>query len=352
MKRHTNGILHFLFILLACTATSVQPVCADELSELYLNSSNNNSNSAIGANILIVLDTSGSMTKHGVAELGFTVDPEIYWGAPYDPDIVYPGPCDANTAYRKGYPDYDYDGDGDIDQADADRDGDGDIDESDLADADFQSCDNEYNFPMTAMACQRVLEQGVAVDHFGEFRASRSSDYNGKTMNGQWYDLDSAFNGVGSVPGNWGFPMTIWRECASDYGNHGFDEVSDPEYKWPHDSGTGLGFTANSVQARDLSDRRMQLVATGNYINYFRWAQTRLAAVQAALREVIAQLPPETRVGIMRFEVNGGDGTDGGYMIQEFVELGENTIDASGNIVISPNRQAIITSIHAIDPAD
>src|SRR5690606_18262357 len=95
-------------------------------------------------------------------------------------------------------------------------------------------------------------------------------------------------------------------------------------------------------------------VASGNYINYFRWAQTRLAAVQAALREVIAELPPETRIGVMRFDVkvSGEGSSDGAYVIQEFVELGENTLDEDGNLVLSGNRQAVIDRIYDIAPAD
>ncbi|HEX6929921.1 MAG TPA: PilC/PilY family type IV pilus protein [Gammaproteobacteria bacterium] len=334
MKTCTNGMFHFLLAFFACMATTLEPLHADELSELYLNSSNSGTGSAIGPNILIILDTSGSMTKHGVSELGFEVDPEIYWGEAYDPTRTYPGPCDPAIAYRKSFG--------------TDRDGDGDVDLDDATDADFQECDNGINFPMTTMACKAVIENGAAVDRFGEFRPNTpgpNSDhmFNGEELDGEWESLDSSFNGVATIDG-----QTVWRECASDFGIHGRSDSDSNIYPKDWD----YAWTSSPYGTKNLSGETSQLVANGNYINYYRWSQTRLAAVQAALREVIAELPPSTRVGVMRFDVGAGDSTDGGYMIQEFVELGENTVDASGNVIVSPNRLAIIDRIHEIDPAD
>src|SRR5690606_25629676 len=190
----------------------------------------------------------------------------------------------------------------------------------------FQSCGNELNFPLYAVVCKAVIDDGFAVDNFGEFRPltlGPSEDYtfNGKDLDGKWYNISSEFNGVGEIDG-----WTVWRECASDYGIHGPDD--DTTYKWPRNTETGYGWTESPSLAHGLDNRSRQLVASGNYINYFRWAQTRLAAVQAALREVIAELPPETRMGVMRFDVkvSGEGSSDGAYVIQEFVELGENTL--------------------------
>ncbi|HEX7046687.1 MAG TPA: PilC/PilY family type IV pilus protein [Gammaproteobacteria bacterium] len=339
MKQDTAKILHFLLAFLSCTATLINPVYADELSELYLNSTNEDSSSAIGANILIVLDTSGSMTKHGEDMLGFTVDPETYWGEAYVAARTYPGPCDPDTVYWSSFS--------------ADNDGDGDSDLDDVTDDDFEECDGD-NFPLSANACRAVRDNHVAIDRFGEFRprtAGPNGDYkfNGKDLNGEWESLSDDFNGVDTIDS-----QKVWRECASDAGVHGGGGYP-ASYPWPRDSGTTNGWTSAQGQAKNFDDITRRLVATGNYINYFRWSQTRLAAVQTALKEVIAELPPETRLGVMRFDVkvesiNEGD-SDGAYMIKEFVALGENTQE-NGNTIISANRQALIDRVYEIDPAD
>lgn len=296
------------------------PLHADSLSELYLNSSNNNTSSAIGPNILIVLDTSGSMTQH---DLSFEVDPEIFWGEAYDPAKTYPGPCDPTLAYRKSFS--------------TDRNGDGSINELDVTEDDFQSCPSSYSFPLSAVACNRVLDNGFVVDYIGEFRpvVPGVSSWNGRTLNGKWYTMVSDFNGTGDING-----VTVWRECLSDSGTHGRNDADTLLH--PSDTLDDIGFTSNVASARTIGGSTLQLLATGNYINYYRWAQTRLAAVQAALREVIADLPGETRLGVMRFDVKTGTegSSDGGYMIKEFVKLGDAT-----------NRQDVIDRIFEIDPA-
>lgn len=341
MKKRKTKLAVFLLAAAPAIILSHDPLVADELSELYLDSTSGDTSSGIGPNILIILDTSGSMTKN---DLPFDVDPEKFWGAPYDPLTTYPGPCDDDYVYRKSF--------------DMDRNGDGIVNDLDVTEDDFQSCNNSIRFPRTALACEKVKVNGFAVDNFGEFRPrvpGPDGDYTfgleDEALDGEWHSLDGDFNEVASVDG-----IMVWRECASEAGIHGYASSGAASYyKYPQNSGDEFGWTGDAAEATDLGTMQRQLVATGSYINYYRWAQTRLAAVQAALREVIAELPPETRVGVMRFDVKieaeGEGSSDGGYMIQEFVELGENSTDSGGNLVLSANRQAVIDAIFGIDPA-
>lgn len=336
MNRTFKQIPGIAFLSVPFMCTVGNPLHADDLSELYL-SSMGGTRSSVGPNILIILDTSGSMTSHGLSGVGFEIDPVLYWNEPYDPDRTYPGPCLPDRAYRKSFS--------------TDTNGDGVIDARDARDGDFSSCkDTDYWFPIETVRCSTFMKDHVAVDSWGEFRPRPPGipNYKGVDLNNRWMDVNSAFSGVTWI----GSPeFMVWRECSSDHGVHGMD--GDSASVWAVQAPEA--WSSTPVASNPLAGRPRYLVASGNYINYYRWAQTRLAAVQAALREVVTGLPPETNLSLMRFDVKvGSEGSsDGAFVLKEFVELGNNSYDAEGNLVaLSPNRQAFIDAVFSIDPAD
>lgn len=297
---------------------------ADDI-EIYTGALADGYEDQIEPNILYILDTSGSMKKSP----GFVIDPLEYWEEPYDRTRTYPGPCDPNTAYRKSF--------------DEDRNDDGVINEDDVLPEDFQSCPSEYSFSMGAVTCRRVHEQGFAVDNFGEFRpvVPGKTSHNGRDLDGKWYSIVSDFNGTNFLFG--GGMHWIWRECASDAGIDGINPTASDKY--PRNSETSYGWTNHPLFARDLSDRSRNLVASGNYINYFVNIQSRMAAVKIAVRDIIRELPGNTRVGLMRFDTGADkndttfkNSTEGGMLFHEFVRIGDGS-----------NRQSLVDAVMTLD---
>lgn len=185
MNRTFKQIPGIAFLSVPFMCTVGNPLHADDLSELYL-SSMGGTRSSVGPNILIILDTSGSMTSHGLSGVGFEIDPVLYWNEPYDPDRTYPGPCLPDRAYRKSFS--------------TDTNGDGVIDARDARDGDFSSCkDTDYWFPIETVRCSTFMKDHVAVDSWGEFRPRPPAQLQGRRsqqqMDGrqlrvQWRDLD------------------------------------------------------------------------------------------------------------------------------------------------------------------
>ena len=234
MQHLSRKSVHFALAITASLCVLENPLRADELSELYLGTSSSSSSSAIPPNILIVLDTSGSMTNH---DLDFVVDPAKVLGA-YDPAKTYPGPCNRNYAFRRSFS--------------TDRNGDGIVDLNDINEDDFASCTGDQKVPLYAVACDTLLRNGAIVDHIGEFRAvvDGTSSHSGTMLDGEWYDMTSDFNGIGHFTDSSGKDVIIWRECATDYGVHGINGFSSKKY--PSDSGTSDGWTDNVAAADPL----------------------------------------------------------------------------------------------------
>lgn len=292
---------------------------ADDI-EIYTGALEGGFEDQIEPNILYILDTSGSMDKSP----GFVIDPEEYWEEPYDKTRTYPGPCDPNTAYRKRF--------------DNDRNGDGVINEDDVLPEDFQSCPSQYSFSLGAVTCRRVHEEGFAVDNFGEFRpvVPGMDSHDGRDLNGKWYSIVSEFNGIRFLFGG-GDAHWIWRECASDAGVDGINPSATDTY--PYNSETSYGWTSNPALATGLGNRTRNLVASGNYINYFVNIQSRMAAVKIAVRDIIRELPENTRVGLMRFDTGSmSSNTEGGMVFHEFVRVGDGS-----------NRQSLIDAVMNLD---
>lgn len=301
------------------------PVTADDI-EIYTAALDGGFEDQIRPNILYVVDTSGSMTRPP----GFFIDPKEYWDGAYDPNTIYPGPCDPNLVYRKSV-DEDANGNQYLNAYGYPIEEPGDPlnpTGEEEANFNFQSCDNEYFFPLVDLVCDRALEafndpeRGWYADHWAEQTGVQSDG------DLDWHGLSSSDN---STHG--------WRECAGDYGVHGENDTSTTLY--PAENTTGW---TSSVADSDIYDNILgnsaYVVAPGNYLNWIYAAgQDRITAVKIALREIIQGLPDETNVGLMRFDT-GSDksNTEGGMMFHGFVEVGSGA-----------NRESLVNTLMNLD---
>lgn len=331
MKRSTKTVQHrFSFLAAGAvigTVMSNHPLHAEDI-EIYTAALGGGFEEQIRPNILYIVDTSGSMTRPP----GFFIDPKEYWDGAYDPSTVYPGACDPTRVYRisddsdaagnqylnsYGYP---------IEEPNDPANPTGEEE----ADFNFQSCDNEYHFPLADLVCRQALDafndpdRGWYVDHWAEQVGTQSDG------DRDWGGLDSADNTASG-----------WRECAGDWGVHGMNDTDPAVY--PAENGTGWTTSAADSKAYDnILGNSEYVVAPGNYLNWLYAAgQDRITAVKIALREIIQELPGETNVGLMRFDTGVGGGksnTEGGMMFHGFVEVGEGA-----------NRQSLVNTLMNLD---
>lgn len=347
MKTNGRFVERNGFVLAGMLLGSVlanDPVSADDI-EIYTAALNGGFEEQVRPNILYVIDTSGSMDN------SFYSDPAQWWqrvpavgiyaglAGPYDSSKDYSafGTCDKDTVYyiepssseidpgtgkpwvnADGYP----------------------VESAGTNEINLPECDSNH-FPQSALACEPAIiafttgNTGWYDDFLGSYWPL-GPDLGGRTMDGEWHNfLTEDHNGVGIHNGG-----VLWRECRADYGIHGGgpDAATMP---YPNDASNSETnpWTSSLSDAYDSHlDNNHYILADGNFLNWFYYVNTRIAAVQSALSAVLADLPDETNVGLMRFDSSAGaGGTDGGMMIKEFVTIGEGT-----------NRADLIAALYTI----
>lgn len=224
-------------------------------------------------NIMLIIDTSGSM-----------VDNKVTQAMDYDPLIKYSGSCTRDEIYwRQGQ---------------------------------TPTCSSNH-VARTYMACKTALDK---LDVLGAAVSPNTAQWRGGTK--QWLDLQASNNN----------PI----ECNDDFlgtMNHG---LADNDSKRPATGSKGP-YTTVAADAISLVGQKQWDFATGNYLNYLANAGsdnqvtlTRLEVVKSVARRFLDSLN-NVNVGLMRFQNRNatsghGDGldpgpADGGYVIHEFAPI-------------------------------
>lgn len=401
-------------ILAATVVLLVTPVYdgalqADDI-EIYTAALNNNSSENISPNILIVLDTSSSMR----GSPGFFADAREVWGT-YDASITYPGECDVNRIYYDNDPlDREDPSNSDFYKPLRDSSGVPILDSDGEEEAPIEiGCGWSSYFPRAAYVCDygNLPANGFARVHMQEYRPLITAsgkptavwdDDAGHDFDGEWHGLTTHHNQTAS---HWRDPSSLelqangvgeevylWRECREDKGTHGghddpvtllTDEsttevypVEDGDTVVSSGSYTGggsgndgsdgriSGFSANAAHAEAVSDSnsswREMILYSGNFLNWYFSAQTRLEIMRGVIRTTLnSTLPGDARVGLIRFDARLVEDTDGdldndssdtevdpaqgGMVLHEIVKLDE--VLASGKT----GRQSLLDKLESIE---
>jgi len=249
---------------------SSYPAVAEDI-EIYKGGSSVSSSTQ--ANILLVLDTSGSMGSSVIKREPYDLSKDYSGGnGCYDNNKVYVLPYGTHNAYRHcRWPDYWWYGR-----------------ESNLAQAN-----------RSAVKCQTA----ASLDTIGYF-TGRMAQFRG----GAWRDSMTS--------------DTAYVECEADSGVHGETTSSSAVYAanggtgWSSNAGDSINWAADGLSAT---------VYRGHYINYIINAPIASTTTRiATMQDVISDLVDTTsgvNMGLMRFDSNG----DGGMMAVPVADLDSGT---------------------------
>ena len=225
------------------------PAMADD-TEIFVGSQGD-----VRPNILLILDTSGSM------------DGVVQTQEPYDPATTYSGNCDPGRIYWR-------------------RDT-----------GDPLNCSEDQWFNADALKCNAAVE---AIADTGNFVATRAA---------QWDEDDVRWEGI--LADNRDQPV----ECRADAGVHGEDAGNDevfafnsgqPDVRWTSVEADQLDWDSSSNNVN-----RTYSFYSANYLNWWFFPpsadRTRLQVVQEAATNVVQALNG-VNIGLMRYSNNGGGG--------------------------------------------
>lgn len=217
-------------------------------------------------NILLIMDTSGSMVDNSVTQ-----------AMDYDPITPYAkkNSCEANRIYWK-------------------------------SGNDSVSCGNNY-VTTSAMKCKTALDK---IQSLGYHAIGNVAQWNKGTK--QWGNIVSGTNGQ---------PVECFADVAINHGE------ADNDGKLPR-AGSQGPYTTNAAQSISLEGQGSYTFYSGNYLNYVANAGndnlvtlTRLEVVKSVARRFLDGLS-NVNVGIMRFQNKGTSTlTEGGYVVHEFVPV-------------------------------
>lgn len=238
-------------------------------------------------NILLIIDTSGSMVSNTVTQ-----------AMDYDPLTRYSGSCTMDVIYWK------------------------------QGNNSFNCRDQSTQYiSVDALVCS-AASQTVAT--IGSYVSANTAQWRGGS-NKRWEALRTSQR-TSSNP----------VECEADAAlGHG---LVDRDNKFPANGSSGP-FTTNTTQAVSLAGQNTYTFYSGNYLNYLANAGsdnqvtlTRLAVVQSVARKFLDSLSG-VNVGLMRFQDKSASlgGAQGGYVIHEFAPI-ETARD---------NLKVLITSLNA-----
>lgn len=244
------GLLYGLF--------AATPVVADDI-EIYTGTIPSNSPSQSVANVLFIVDTSGSMSSMVVQATGT-----------YDPAVVYAGCFDANTMYVNAYL-------------------------SGLGPNGYctgaYSLANLAKFNAAVFVCDKgntaIDATGLYTDRVAQWRKG------GKLRWRSISNLVSKFNDK--------------VECQDDRGVHGEGGAD----KYARNGGTGFGSAAQEINWNFYSSKT---IYSGNYLNFLvsnpPVSKTRLLVMQEALTDIV-NTTSGINIGLMRFD----DDSEGGMVV-------------------------------------
>ncbi|MEM9057080.1 MAG: hypothetical protein AAGD86_06365, partial [Pseudomonadota bacterium] len=201
-------------------------------------------------NVLLVLDTSGSM--------GTVIDT----APPFDASVTYPGTCRNDAVYWNPGNRF------------------------------LPNCDDDWFFE-TALTCR---EAGEAMDANG-FAIDRAA---------RWDAGDRRWRGLDDDRKN------DLVECRSDFGLHGDGNSATLVYPAERRAGPWTSNPRNR-RVLDWDDEELYVLATGNYLNYRIWSEaeferiTRLEMMTRSVNEILDGAD-DINIGLMRFSRNGSGG--------------------------------------------
>ncbi len=273
-SRHPRLRAVALGTLLALTCGS--PAVADD-TEIFVGRQ-----SGARPNILLILDTSGSMNG--------AVSTQVL----YDPSVTYGGTCSASRVYWR-------------------RDT-----------GDPPDCGDDTWINASELTCDAATQALAAA---GTYVADRAAQWNPGSSQLRWENIRS---GVSNQP----------VECRADAGQHGA-AAGDPEVfasgtageQWTADGAQQIGWTANNTD-------RTYTFYSGNWLNWYYdpgsfVTSTRLAVVQEVAVNLVNTISG-VNMGLMRYSNNGGSGdasAEGGMVTFPVtpVETARSQLEASIN---------------------
>lgn len=216
-------------------------------------------NTGVQPNILLVLDTSGSMETEVVTE-----------SAPYDPSTTYTGACVATNVYWL-------------------RDSGGVITPP--------TCTTSNHFLLTAFRCKAALNAFATA---GKYAANNAAQYD--TGDTRWEQIRDT-------------SKTAEVECAADAGAHGPTDISTAVWatdrsnsKWSTAQADRITWSANNTD-------RNYVFYSANYLNWYNYPgtiviKTRLEIMQDVIVDLLSDISG-VNVGLMRYSHNqNGDCDD------------------------------------------
>ncbi len=271
-------------VITVATLAGGMPAAADD-TEIFIGQTNSN----VKANILFVLDTSGSMDTNVVTQ-----------NATYDPNRTYAGSCDPSRVYwvrDNGSPVVPL------------------------------SCNTSNWFNYSQMKCQAGLNAFAAV---GYYRADRAAQYD-SVSDTRWEELRSSTKDR---------PV----ECRTDAGVHGDGGAAT----WATDS-SNIKWTTNSTNAITWAannTNRPYVLYSANYLNWWNDSgeiviKTRLEVVQEVTVSLLGSLSG-VNAGLMRYSNN----TSNGCNDTTTAEGGMVTF-AMADIDAGTNRDDMITTVNS-----
>lgn len=276
MMRLSKPLLSVMIASLASLCGNTALADDTEIFELAPTSA-----AAARPNILLIIDTSGSMVSNSVKQ-----------PAEYDPLLSYSGSCSANLIYwRQG-----------------------------SGAATCTGAGKDRHITSAQLVCKtakdRVEGTGTTGTALGTFVSAGTVQWKASTTK-QWVALDTSLSD----------PAKNVVECTADAAiGHG---LADSDGKLPKNGSSGP-WTTDPTQASNVSaSAATYTFAKGNYLNYLEEGGasgtvtlTRLEIVQSTARRFLDSLS-NVNVGLMRFErTRYQDGVgQGGYVIHEFAPI-------------------------------
>lgn len=217
-------------------------------------------------NILMVIDTSGSMDDHVVTQ------------PIYDPNRAYAGSCNADRIYYS-------------------------------TGTTPPTCSTNNWFNATALVCQDARNDFASTTGFFVGRAQRN-----RPDNGNWVNLSTS-------------ARDHIVECADDWGIHGANAASTLRY--PQNS-TSNPFRSNTSGAINWSGRQSYRMYNANYLNWYHDNRLSTLSKMEIVKSVSQSLVDSisgVNLGLMRFSNNDADnGTEnlraqGGMVLHEIADV-------------------------------
>jgi type IV pilus assembly protein PilY1 len=279
MKHPTTRIFHSALAAASAVLCALAGIASADESEIFVGTGN--AVSSQRPNILLIMDTSGSM------------DEDVVTQVPYDPAAVFDGDDDRDDRifYSQG-----------------------------SNSSDPPDCNNANSVPAALFKCDAGLQTMAVAGYYIAAQAAQYRANNAGTK--RWRNV----NGSNTAD--------AWVECRADAGDHG-DGVNNTRV-WASNTDRPWADTAAEEMGWDTNGAGGSYVFyTGNYINWLNGGgtvvQKRIEIMQIVAKQLIDQLAVSDAVnlGLMRFSNNttnqcNNSSAEGGMVIQEMGPVAAN----------------------------